>query len=115
MTFKRIGLITVSVLCYCALALASLVDIPVIGWVIEGLPRSLVVMAMSAVGPATLFAAGINAWPVFAAVLTLIAVCLGLARFTSWKFPEDEWSAFWLLCAVLVWAGSPWLLVIYGI
>ena len=66
-------------------------------------------------GAGTLFAAGINAWPVFAAVLTVIATCLGLAHFTSWKFPEDEWSAFWLLCAVLAWAGSPWLLVIYGI
>jgi hypothetical protein len=58
---------------------------------------------------------GIDAWPVVGVALGLIAIFLGLARLAWSKSPRTEWFAFWLLCAVLVWAGSPWLLVVAGI
>ena len=114
-TSRRMALIAVGAPFYCALALAFLVQAPVIDRIGELLPHSLLAIVLTTVGPAALFAAGLNAWPVVVVVLGLIAICLGLARLTWWKSPETEWFAFWSLCALLVWAGSPWLLVVFGI
>lgn len=110
---SRRKLIVVGAVIYWALALASFVGL--IGGILDLLPHSLLRIALTVVGPAVLFAAGIDAWPLVSLVLALIAICLGLARLAWRMSPETEWFAFWLLCALLVWAGSPWLLWILAI
>ena len=115
MISRRVVLITVGALLYSALALA-LVEASAIERIGKLLPDPLlpivVIIVVTALGPVAFFAEGSDAWPVIAIVLALITICLGLARLTWRRFPETEWFAFWLLCAVLVWAGSPWLLVL---
>jgi hypothetical protein len=105
----------VGILVYSALAFAILAPTALIEGVAERLPFPLFVILITVVGPAALFAVGIGAWPVVGVALGLIAIFLGLARLAWSKSPGTEWFAFWLLCAVLVWAGSPWLLVVAGI
>jgi hypothetical protein len=109
------AVVVVGALLYSTLALAVLAPTSVIERVGERLPGPLLVIIVTALGPVTLFADGIQAWPVVAASLVLITSCVGLARLTRRKAPETEWFAFWLLCAAVVWAGSPWLLVMLGI
>jgi hypothetical protein len=114
-TSRRMATIAVGGLLYCALALAFFLQSPVIARIGELLPDPLRAIVLTAAGPAALLDAGINAWPVVVLALALIAICLRLARLTLRKSPETEWFAFWLLCALLVWAGSPWLLLVFGI
>jgi hypothetical protein len=61
---------------------------------LEHRPQPLNIILLIAFGPAVLFAAGIDAWPLVAFVLALIAFCLGLARLSWRKSPETEWFAF---------------------
>jgi hypothetical protein len=107
--------IAAGALVYSALAFAVLAPTALIGRVVERLPFPLLAIQVSVVGPVALFAEGIAAWPVVGLVVALIVICLGMARLARSKAPETEWFAFWLLCAVLVWAGSPWLLVVVGL
>jgi hypothetical protein len=112
---RRTAVIAGGVISYSALALALLASTPVIERVGAPLPGPLLAIVVSALGPVAVFADGIGAWPIVAVTFVLISSCLGLARLTWQKFPETEWFAFWLMCAVLVWAGSPWLLIVVGI
>src|SRR5262245_6040761 len=91
---------------YVAVALAFLARLPIIERAGELIPHSLVWLALSIVGPAALFSTGIEAWPVVAGLIALIASFIGLAGLARHKSLETEWWAFWLICAVVVCAGS---------
>ena len=84
-------------------------------WLPKLVSRRLSLRGGRLAGPVALFAEGIDAWPVVAVAIALIALCLELARLAWRKSPETEWFVFWLLCAALLWAGSPWLLAVSGI
>ena len=71
----------------------------------------MVASVLAIVGPAVLFAAGIEAWPVVAIVMMLVGTCLGLARLARRSSPETQWFAVWLMCAGVIWVGSTWLLM----
>ena len=115
MVTRRTAVIAVGALSYSALALVFLAPTSAIERILERLPGPLLAIVVAVLGPVTLIANGIEMWPVVAAILMLITSCVGLARLTWRKCPENEWFAFWLLCAALVWAGSPLLLVVLGI
>lgn len=80
MTSKRIALIAVGAFFYCALALAVIIQAPAIERIGKRLPRFVLGIVLTAVGPIALFAEGVNAWPVVAVVLVLIVICLGDGR-----------------------------------
>ena len=112
---KRMAWIVVGALLYSALALVVLAPTSIFETAGERLPGPLAAILLSVAGPVALFAEGIDAWPVVAVVAALIGICLVLSRLAWRKFPETEWFVLWLLCAALVWTGSPWLLVVFGI
>ena len=95
---------------YSALAIGFLARWSVLAVLPEALPRFLVPVLLSIVGPAALFAWGIQAWPTLMAVLALMATFLSLARLAWLRSPDTEWFAVWIICAVVVWAGCGWLL-----
>jgi hypothetical protein len=115
MSGRPTALIAVGTVLYAALALAFLWKSPVREGMGEHLPLVVLGIALSAIGPAALFAAGAKAWPIFGLSAAVIVICLGSARLALHKSPATEWFAFWWLCAAVVWAGSPWLLAVYGI
>jgi hypothetical protein len=106
---RRFTLIGASVV-YSALALAFLVGTPFLERVGEPLPKPLLALLLTVVGPAILLSAGIDAWPVVAVAVVLIAAFLGLARLAWRRSPDTEWFAVWIIFAGVVWAGSGWLL-----
>lgn len=108
---RRFAWIAGGVLLYSGLAVAFLVRLPVIERAIDLLPSWMVPFVLTVVGPAVLFAAGIDAWRPAAIVMILVVSCLALAR-VAWRHsPETEEFAGWLICAGLIWVGSTWLLM----
>jgi hypothetical protein len=112
---RRIAFVVTGAVCYAALVVAVLAEAPALVAVVERLPRFLGAIFLMVIGPPILFAGGSGAWPVFVTVLALFATCLGLSRLAWKRWPESEWFGFWLLCAAVVWAGSPWLLVVVAL
>ena len=108
---RRYEWIAGGVLLYCGLAVAFLVRLPIIERGIELLPSWMVAFALAVVGPAVLFAAGIDAWRPAAIVMILVVSCLALARVAWRNSPETEGFAGWLICAGVIWVGSTWLLM----
>jgi len=115
---RRYAWIAAGVLLYSGLAVAVLVRLPIIDRGFEVLPGWLKTFVLTVAGPGLIlsFSPGAEAWPVVVVALTLVATCLALARVAWRRSPESEWFAVWLICAAVIWGGSPWLLgIIMGI
>src|SRR4051794_3364912 len=108
---KRHASIVAGVLLYSVLALAFFTRLPQIERWGELLPRSVMAIVRTVVGPAVLLSGGIEAWPAVTGVAALIATFLRLAHVAWRESPGTKWFAAWLICAALVWASCGWLLV----
>ena len=115
MASRRDALIAWGVLFYCVLAAAFLARLPMVEHLGRLLPHSIVPIVLTVVGPAILFSAGIDAWPVVLVLLALIAAFVSLAYFAWRRSASTEWFAVWIICAVVVWVGSGWLLVAFAV
>lgn len=102
----------IGVLSYATLCVGFVANVSGVQSAAEMLPPWVMAVAAMIVGPPVLFSLGVDAWPLVAAVLVLIGVCLFFSRLCWRIWPETEWFALWLFLGVLVWIGSPWLGVI---
>ena len=109
---RLVGATLICGLLYALLCWGIASDSPILIGFMPHVPAWAGVIAIAAIGPAAFLAIGVDAWPLFAAAIAAILICLACAWHLFRRRPDSEMFIALILVAMFLWACCGWSIVV---